>query len=69
MDYRGKYYLVFQRPTSSKWMWSIDLDPKTIESGEAASREAAIRAAEIRIDESLKPKKLKLSGIVIKFRK
>lgn len=67
MEYRGKFYLVFQNPTPNRWTWSVDLDPHTIESGQAATKTAAIRAAERRIDKSLKPAKQKLAGVVIRL--
>lgn len=67
MEYRGKFYLVVPNPTRNMWTWSIDLDPQTVESGEAASRESAIRAAERLIDKSFMPKKQKLAGVLLKL--
>jgi hypothetical protein len=67
MEHRGKYYVVFRSSAPKIWVWSVDLDPNTVESGQAASREAAIKAAERLIDDSLRPKKQKLAGTVIKF--
>jgi hypothetical protein len=68
MEYRGKYYIVFRSPTAIMWTWSVDLDPQTVESGKAASQEAAMQAAEDLIDKSFLPKKRKLAGVVLKFR-
>jgi hypothetical protein len=69
MEYRGKYYVVFQTLGSNTWTWVIDLDPQTIESGQAASEATAIRAAERLIDKSFLPRKQKLAGVVLRFRK
>jgi hypothetical protein len=67
MEYRGKYYDVFQTLGSKTWTWAIDLDPHTIESGQAASEATAIRAAERLIDKSFLPRKQKLAGVLLKF--
>jgi hypothetical protein len=60
MEYRGKYYLVFRSPTSSIWMWSVDLDAHTVAGGPSASQEAGIKSAERLIDKALAQKKQKL---------
>lgn len=67
MDYRGKFYLVFRDAKPNVWTWSVDLDPHTVESGQATSREGAISAAEHLIDRSFLRKKRKLAGVVLRF--
>jgi hypothetical protein len=67
MEYRGKFYVVFWSSTPNIWIWSVDLDHCTVVSGQTASREAAIKAAERLIDRALRPKKQKLAGVVIRF--
>jgi hypothetical protein len=67
MEYRGKFYLVFRSSTPNIWTWSVDLDPQTIESGEATGQNAAIMAAERLIDKSFLPKKPKLAGVLLKL--
>jgi hypothetical protein len=67
MEYRGMFYLVFRSSTPNIWTWSVDLDPETIESGEATSRKAAIMAAERLIDKSFLPKKPRLAGVLLRL--
>jgi hypothetical protein len=67
LQYRGKYYVVFRKSAPNIWVWSVDLDPRTVESGQTASREAGIEAAQCVIDKVLAPTKPKLAGVVIKF--
>lgn len=69
MEYRGKYYLVFRSSSSNTWTWSVDLDPQTIEFGQAASEAAAVRAAERLIDKFFLPRKQKLAGVLLRFPK
>jgi hypothetical protein len=61
MEYRNKTYVVFRSPTSTGWDWAVDLDARTIRGGQAASEEAAIKAAERFIDRVLAPTKQKLT--------
>jgi len=47
MDYRNKYYVVLRSRTSAGWDWAVDVDARTVRGGQAASKQAAIKAAEI----------------------
>ena len=60
MEYRNKYYVVGRSRTSAAWDWTVDLDARTVRSGQAASKQAAIKAAERLIDRVLAPRKLTL---------
>jgi hypothetical protein len=53
MEYRNKYYVVFRSPTSPGWDWAVDVDERTVRGGQAASEEAAIKAAKRLIDRVL----------------
>ena len=46
MEYRNKFYVVVRSRTSAGWNWAVDLDARTVRGGKAASKEAAIKAAE-----------------------
>jgi hypothetical protein len=61
MEYRNKTYVVFQSRTSAGWEWAVDLDERTVRGGQAASEQAAIKAAERLIDRALAPRKQKLT--------
>jgi len=50
MEYRAKYYIVFRSLTFAGWDWAVDVDERTVRGGQAASEEAAIKAAERLID-------------------
>jgi hypothetical protein len=41
MEYRGKTYKLVQGIEPDSWKWTVQLDEKTVKSGEAPSREAA----------------------------
>jgi hypothetical protein len=58
MQYRGKSYTIVQGIGPNSWKWTILLDEKTIKSGEAPSRAAAINSVIWAIDKALKPKKI-----------
>ena len=53
MEYRNKTYVVVR--TSGRWDWAVDLDARTVRGGHAASKQAAIKAAERLIDRALAP--------------
>jgi hypothetical protein len=61
MEYRNKYYVVLPTPTSAGWDWAVDLDAHAVRGGQAASEQAAIKAAEQLIDRVLAPRKQKLT--------
>jgi hypothetical protein len=61
MEYRNKYYVVVRSRTSAGWDWAVDLDARTVRGGQAASKQAAIKAAERLIDGVLAPGKQKLT--------
>jgi hypothetical protein len=50
MEYRNKFYVVGRSRASAGWNWAIDVDARTVRGGEAASKQAAIEAAEGLID-------------------
>lgn len=60
MEYREKYYVVFESRTSAGWDWAVDLDARTVRGGHAATKQAAIQAAERLIDSALAPGKRRL---------
>jgi hypothetical protein len=64
MEYRNKYYVVVRSRTSAGWNWAVDVDARTVRGGEAASKQAAIKAAERLIDGVLAPGKRKLTLVV-----
>ncbi len=53
MEYRGKHYSIVQGAGTGSWQWKVQLDDKTVKSGEAGSREAAKNMAIWVIDEAL----------------
>jgi hypothetical protein len=61
MEYRNKYYVVFHSRSSAGWDWAVDVDERTVRGGEAATEQAAIKAAERLIDGVLAPAKRKLT--------
>jgi hypothetical protein len=61
MEYRNKYYVVVRSRTSAGWDWAVDVDARTVRGGQAASKQAAIKAAERLIDRVLEPRKQKLT--------
>ena len=61
MEYRNKYYVVGRSRTSAGWDWAVDVDARTVRGGQAASKAAAIKAAERLIDGVLAPGKRKLT--------
>jgi hypothetical protein len=61
MEYRNKTYVVVRSRTSAGWEWAVDLDERTVRGGQAASEQAAIKAAERLIDGVLAPRKQKLT--------
>ncbi len=60
MEYRNKYFVVVRSRTSAGWEWAVDFDARTVRGGEAASKAAAIKAAERLIDSVLAPRKQRL---------
>jgi hypothetical protein len=61
MQYRNKYFVVIRCRTSAGWDWAVDVDARTVRGGQAASKQAAIRAAERLIDGVMAPKTQKLT--------
>ena len=57
MEYRGKQYTIVQGAGPDSWRWTVHLDEKTIKSGQATSRSAAMTSVVWLIDKSLKPQK------------
>jgi hypothetical protein len=60
MEYRNKYCVVVRSATSARWEWAVDLDPRTVRGGQAASEQAAIEAAKGVIDGVWAPAKRRL---------
>ena len=61
MEYRNKYYVVVRSRTSAGWNWTVDVDARTVRGGQAASKQAAIKAAERLIDGVLAPGRQRLT--------
>ena len=61
MEYRNKYYVVVRSRTSAGWDWAVDVDARTVRGGQAASKQAAIKAAERLIDAVMAPGKQRLT--------
>jgi hypothetical protein len=59
MDYRGKHYTIVRGSGPYPWKWTVRLDDKTVKSGEAKSRAAAINSAVWLIDRTLAPEPAK----------
>jgi hypothetical protein len=55
MEYRGKNYTIVQGVEADTWKWAVQLDEKTVKSGEAKTRAAATNAVWA-IDKALAPK-------------
>jgi hypothetical protein len=60
MEYRGKSYTIVQGIGPHSWKWTVQLDEKTVTSGEAPSREAAKNNVVWLVDRELASKKVKL---------
>jgi hypothetical protein len=63
MEYRNKFYVVVRSRASAGWDWAVDLDARTVRGGQAASKQAAIKAAERLIDGALAPGRQKLTVV------
>jgi hypothetical protein len=61
MEYRNKTFIVVRSRTSAGWDWAVDVDARTVRGGQAASKQAAVKAAEQLIDRVLAPGKQKLT--------
>ena len=61
MEYRGTEYTVVQDIGEHAWMWTVDLDKRTSESGRQRTREAAVTAVIETIERWLARKKTKAS--------
>jgi hypothetical protein len=59
MEYRGKHFTIVQGIGPNSWIWRVQLDEKTVKSGEAASRDAARNSVVWLIDKALAAKKTK----------
>ncbi len=60
MEYRGIQYTVVQGIGRDSWRWTVYLGEKTVKSGQATSRAAAMTSVVWLIDKTLKPKKVTL---------
>jgi hypothetical protein len=58
MEYRGKQYTIVQGIGPGSWRWTVHLDEKTIKSGQATSRSAAMTSVVWLIDKALEPKRV-----------
>jgi hypothetical protein len=58
MEYRGKQYTIVQGVGPDSWRWTVHLDEKTIKSGQATSRSAAMTSVVWLIDKALEPRKV-----------
>ena len=58
MEYRGIQYTVVQGIGPDSWRWTVRLDEKTMKSGQATSRAAAMNSVVWLIDKALKPTKV-----------
>jgi hypothetical protein len=61
MEYRNKFYVVVRSRAPAGWNWAVDVDARTVRAGQAASKAAAIKAAERLIDGVLAPGKRRLT--------
>jgi hypothetical protein len=61
MEYRNKFYVAVRSRASAGWNWAVDVDARTVRGGQAASKQAAIRAAERLIDGVMAPGKRRLT--------
>src|SRR4051794_37441106 len=57
MEYRGKSYTIVQVIEPGSWKWTVQLDDKTVKSGNSPTRAAAIASVHWAIDQSLAAKK------------
>jgi hypothetical protein len=60
MEYRGKSYTVAQGIGPDSWKWTVQLDERTVKSGQAKTRASATTSAIWAIDKALAPKKVQL---------
>jgi hypothetical protein len=60
-EYRNKFYVVVRSRASAGWNWAVDVDARTVRGGQAASEQAAIKAAERLIDRVLTATRQKLT--------
>jgi hypothetical protein len=60
MEYRGKQYTIVQGAAPHSWKWKVQLDEKTVKSGEAPSRDGARANVVWAVDRALAPKKVAL---------
>lgn len=58
MEYRGTQYTVVQDIGQDAWIWTVDLDDRTTESGRQRTREAALTAVILTIDRRQTRKKI-----------
>jgi hypothetical protein len=61
MEYRNKFYVVVRSRASGGWDWTVDVDARTVRGGQAASEQAAIKAAVRLIDGVLAPGRRRLT--------
>jgi hypothetical protein len=56
MEYRGKRYTLSKASVPDSWRWTVHLDEKTVKSGQASSRDAAMDSVIWLIERGLRPK-------------
>jgi hypothetical protein len=56
MEYRGRSFTILQAIGPNSWRWTVQLDEKTVKSGDAPTRAAAKALATWVIDKDLAPK-------------
>jgi hypothetical protein len=56
MEYRGIEYNVLQALNRPYWKWVVRLDEKRMKTGGTYSRVAAVRLAQVTIDQAIKNK-------------
>jgi hypothetical protein len=57
MEHRGKNYTIVQGVERDTWKWTVELDEKTVKSGEAKTRASAATNAVWAINKALGSKK------------
>jgi hypothetical protein len=60
MEYKGLQYSIVQTSSPTGWKWIVRLDDGRTKIGTAPNRTAAVRLAQIRIEEALKKRSREL---------
>jgi len=56
MEYRGKRFSIVQGLDPHSWKWRVELDEKTVKSGESPMRAAAVVSAMRAVDKAMAKK-------------